>query len=130
MKAYATNFTFSRVPSAVGSPQTWTWAWKTGQTTSQLVIQDPALGFNNTQPAPHRLYWSTSQGISYLDYLENYQSSSLGSGPAEGTFDAPMMWGKYGPSPSFATALDNLEGQASYSASISRFGDSGCAKPL
>jgi hypothetical protein len=94
-----------------------------------VTVIDTAAGFNATPTFNWRLFWFNGEGISYLDFSETYERSDLGTGPASGTLAAPFLWGRSGPS-QFISTQDNFEDHASLSASISRFGDMQCKKPL
>ncbi|HUR63887.1 MAG TPA: hypothetical protein VM241_05350 [Candidatus Thermoplasmatota archaeon] len=132
MPAFATNFTFLRAPLApAGSPHDWSLTWTPpGGTTSSVTLHSLEPGFNSTVTYEERLFWFNGQGISYFDMSERYERSDVGADHADGILAPPMMWGRDGPTSQFVTRNANLQGSASVTAKISRFGDVECTKPL
>jgi len=130
LTTYAANFTFQQTPTVPGGPtDTWAWTWtpKEGsESTFTLHYDEPPLSQGKTID---RIFWYNGQGISYMDLTSNYKKGAAYD-PAQGNFPAPMMWGQYGPTSQFVEAQAFAEIDGSLSASIARFGDMGCTKPL
>lgn len=130
MPAFLGEFGFNFSTTASAQMSIWTWKLPGGNVSEMsFPSRDDAL-LNTAEPV-WRQYWIDGEGVSYMDLNEHFQTPEPAPGAAYGRLPSPMLWGQSMPEDSFFTpdrADQKLE--ASYSASISRFGDLECNEPL
>jgi hypothetical protein len=70
-----------------------TWTWGLGkQNQSRVTILDDQIP-GGYYPHGIRLFWYSSEGVSFMDLVSQYQNAILTDRTANGTLYPPMLWG-------------------------------------
>lgn len=129
LPAHVARFGF-RETSADGLPvEEWSWEMENGAMAT-VNIPVSGSGRDSTTPDHSRIFWADGDGVASLEVRSNATTDDLDLRLGWGSLPAPMLHGRAGPSPAFASAsaipLDAAEGVAD----LRRFRDRSCEQPL